>query len=400
MAAPIKMPPPNMSKNIQIAQSVPEGTILAQPGIPSTQATWIAMINSAKKSLDIGAFYFTVQKGDAMVPVLNAIKKAAARGVQVRILLGGLFYPASIQSLKPLVGLKNVTLRKMPIGKITGGIMHAKYMIIDDAQVFVGSANFDWRALTQIHEIGVRVRSKRLAQTLTYVFNTDWQISVAKNFLQNPRLLYRLPPFQPVTAERPIIVNDAGKNIIVHPTFDPKSLNPVGVDWGQQKFIKLLGDAQHSVIMQVMQFSPAQAFGDTNYWSALTNAIHGAASRGVKVKLIVANWDTHEPAINYLKSLSLSPNVEIKISTIPEGKKFIPYARVEHCKYFVVDNDLTWIGTGNWTKSYFNSTRDISLILDGSGPAKTMREIFYRDWNGPYTKFIDVNKHYTPPKTH
>ncbi|MHB1617512.1 MAG: phospholipase D-like domain-containing protein [Metallibacterium sp.] len=38
-------------------------------------------------------------------------------------------------------------------------MLHTKDFIVDDRIVFVGSQNRDWRALTQIHEIGAVVRN-------------------------------------------------------------------------------------------------------------------------------------------------------------------------------------------------------------------------------------------------
>jgi len=60
-----------------------------------------------------------------------------------------------------------------------------------------------------------------------------------------------------------------------------------------------------------------------------------------------------------IKSLSLAPGLELRISSIPVySGGFIPYARTEHCKYMVVDGETSWIGTGNWEESYFRNCRD------------------------------------------
>ena len=42
------------------------------------------------------------------------------------------------------------------IGTVAGGVQHAKFFIVDGEEVFLGSQNFDWRALKHIHELGVR----------------------------------------------------------------------------------------------------------------------------------------------------------------------------------------------------------------------------------------------------
>ncbi len=59
------------------------------------------------------------------------------------------------------------------MNKLAGGVLPAKDFIVDDRIVFVGSQNRDWRALTQIHEIGAVVRNTRLAKTFAAAFDFE-----------------------------------------------------------------------------------------------------------------------------------------------------------------------------------------------------------------------------------
>jgi len=392
---------PNIKSNFELIESVPKDTIFGQPGVRHTQQVWLDMINTAQKTIDIGAFYFSSQPGSAMEPVINAIVKASEHGVKVRIILDGSFYKQSLPSMKTLQNKSNIEIRIIPIKYISGGVMHAKYMIVDNADVFVGSENFDSRALDQVHEIGVRVRNERLASTVLQVFNLDWKLCLTKNIVAYQYLLYKKFEHLPVTVQRPITVKFGDQLISIHPAFSPKNLVPQGLDWEQDQMISLINSARHELLMQVLQYSPAKGYGIKGYWKDLDNAIRAAAGRGVKVKMIVSNWSQKKPAIQFIKSLSLVPNVQIKISTLPPYQgKFIPFSRVEHCKYFVVDNDLSWIGTGNWEWSYFYTTRNIAMIIHGFAVNKLLQDIFNRDWNGPYVSPVDINKNYQPPKTH
>lgn len=51
-----------------------------------------------------------------------------------------------------LLGLlsEGVHVRRVNFGRLTGGILHSKFWIVDRKHVFIGSANMDWRALTQV----------------------------------------------------------------------------------------------------------------------------------------------------------------------------------------------------------------------------------------------------------
>lgn len=41
-------------------------------------------------------------------------------------------------------------MRKVNFGRLTSGVLHSKFWIVDRKHVFIGSANMDWRAITQV----------------------------------------------------------------------------------------------------------------------------------------------------------------------------------------------------------------------------------------------------------
>jgi len=393
-------PSPSITSNFEIAESVPLETQYGQSGIRHTQQVWLDMINQARRCIDIGAFYMNNKPGQALEPVLQAIIKAAKRGVKVRIVIERSMRSQSEAAVNLLKNIPNIDIRYLPMHRIDGGILHAKYMIVDAENCFVGSQNFDWKSLQHVHEIGLRVRSALLAKTILRVFNMDWALCKHPNFATRNRFIYAKSAFN-VSAQRPAQVSYHGNTLLIHPAFSPHNLLPTGLDWEQTQLVNLLHSAHRQVLLQVLQYSPVKSWGQRGYWGALDNAIRQAAARGVHVKFIVSNWNLNKPAIRYLKSLSLVPNVRIKFSVIPEySKGFISYARVEHAKYAVVDNDLIWVGTGNWEWSYFHDTRNVALIVQGTEPNTQLSQIFWHDWNGPYTHYLQVDQKYHAPKTH
>ncbi|VAW29296.1 hypothetical protein MNBD_BACTEROID07-62 [hydrothermal vent metagenome] len=116
---------------------------------------------------------------------------------------------------------------------------------------------------------------------------------------------------------------------------------------------------------------------------------------------MVANWALRWTMQDYLKSLAVLPNITVKFSTLPPAPQgFIPYARVEHCKYAVADSNRAYIGTGNWGWSYFNNTVDASVFFSGKGPVSTLVEIFDRDWDGSYVTTLKPGVQYKAPRNH
>jgi phosphatidylserine/phosphatidylglycerophosphate/cardiolipin synthase-like enzyme len=82
----------------------------------------------------------------------------------------------------------------------------------------------------------------------------------------------------------------------------------------------------------------------------------------------------------------------------PWSGGFIPYARVIHAKYLVIDDRRCWIGTSNWEWDYFHTNRNVGLVIDGKQPASTLNRFFLDGWNGPYARPVDPCVTYTAPR--
>jgi len=388
-------------QDFEIVESVPDASLYGETGVRRTQAVWLEMIRGATTRIDIAAFYIADKPGGPLAPVLDALVERARAGVKVRILVDQSFLKDNHESVDRFRALPGFEIRVLPVKTLTGGVLHAKYMVVDMTDVFVGSQNFDWRALNEIHEIGARVRSRRFAQTFDATFDFDWQLAgdPAAPRRQNTNTSLA---FAPVTASDPELLHVADDSpLVAFPAFSPASLMPDWVTAEEPALVNLIGGAQHRVRIQVMTLSALRGYGEKGWWAPIDTALRDAAARGVEVHIIVADWALHEPMQSYLKSLALMPNITVKFSRVPPSPAgFIPYARVEHAKYAVVDDRSVYIGTGNWESSYFHTSVDASVFVRGSGPALTMTRIFERDWSGPYVTTMEAGKSYEEAKNH
>lgn len=390
------------SPDFQVVESVPEATIYGQPGVPRTQQVWLRMIHSARHSIDIAAFYISEKPDGPLKPVLDALAARARAGVRVRILIDQTFLKDSTPSLDRLRKVPGIEIRVLPVNKLTGGVLHAKYMVIDGRSVFVGSQNWDWRALTEIHEIGARIVDPRFAKTFDAAFDFDWRLAADPDLPKAAERAMRPPAFAPVTEQDPVLLHDAGgETVTAFPAFSPPAMTPHWVTPEQPALVRMIDGAQHVFRLQVMTLSAIRHYGPRGWWPAIDTALRDAAARGVQVRIIVADWALREPMQSYLKSLAALPGITVKFSHLPPSPQgFIPYARVEHAKYAIADDRSAYIGTGNWEWSYFNNTVDASVFVHGTGPAKTLAAIFDRDWNGPYVTTLKPGTEYEPPRTH
>lgn len=388
--------------DFQIVESVPEATIYGEPGVPRTQAVWLQMIRGAQHNIDLAAFYIADKPGGPLSPVLDALVARAHAGVKVRILVDQTLLKGNQASVDRLRKVAGIDIRVLPVDTLTGGVLHAKYMVVDNTSVFVGSPNWDWRALDQIHEIGARIHNPRFAQTFDATFDFDWQLAGDPDLPKAAKRGMAAPSFATATAADPVLLDGRSDDpLIAFPAFSPPALMPHWVSAEQPALVHMIDASQHILRIQVMTLSAIRHYGPKGWWAAIDTALRDAAARGVQVHIIVADWALREPMQAYLKSLAVMPNITVKFSRLPPSPEgFIPYARVEHAKYAVADDRSVYIGTGNWEWSYFHTTVDASVFVHGTGPAKTLAQIFDRDWNGPYVTTLQADGNYLAPHTH
>jgi len=149
----------------QIVKSSPLG------GSFQNYMLFLLSINSAKKSILITNPYFIPD--DVMT---EALVKAAARGVRVRILLPGkidspLTYTVSRGQYGPLL------LGRVQIFEYQACLLHAKTMVVDDTWATIGSTNLDNRSFALNQELNLTVYDRAVALRLEQIFEDDLKFS-------------------------------------------------------------------------------------------------------------------------------------------------------------------------------------------------------------------------------
>jgi phosphatidylserine/phosphatidylglycerophosphate/cardiolipin synthase-like enzyme len=359
---------------VQLVETVPVETRLGNPELPSALAVWLEMIRGARRSLDFEEFYLSTWPREPMEPVLKAVGEAAHRGVRVRLLLDARMhrtYPRAADSLGRLPG---IAVRTVDFGRIAGGIQHSKFFLVDGRAVFLGSQNFDWRALRHIHELGVRIADPRVAREFARVFEMDWAAA------DTTRPLAPAPPAPPPPLPFRI-VQARGDTVELWPSWSPQRFCPDSTLWDRDAIVRLLDGARSEIVLQLLSYSPGGRDGRDD---TLDQALRRAAARGVRVRMMISDWEAGRPAMESLVGLSQVPGIEVRLSTVPEWSGgYIPFARVEHCKYIVADSLTAWVGTSNWEPDYFHSSRNVAVTLRNRPLALQARRVFETSWEAP-----------------
>ncbi len=358
--------------SLTLVESEPSETTLDRPDLANAPDTWRNLFQNAKRTIDMANFYASEADpqwlpSSKLTPLIEALTEARKRGVKVRILLDEKFIPQYRSTLERLES-GGLEIRRIDGDSVFGGVQHAKYFVVDGAKSFVGSQNFDWRALDHIQEMGVQVDSTALSKLLLEIFETDWAIAGG--------------------AERTIRMQD--KSFVGPlPTIDgqqvelvasPKNWLPREESWELPRIIHLIDGAKQSVLVQVLKYKTVNRAG--NQFLEIDSALRRASARGVKVRLLVSEWALKDS--DMLKDLASV--IEIGVIKIPawSGGE-IPFARVAHAKYMVVDGQAAWVGSSNWEGDYFLKSRNVGVIISGGGkiPAR-LATFFEENWKSSY----------------
>ena len=373
----------------ELVHTSPVETTLTNPDLREPVAVWTELFDAAKKEIVITQFYAVSKPGTAFEKVLASLTAAGQRGVKIRFLLDqkgvGLSEAATIARIK---AIPNLDLRLIDFNKITGnGIVHAKYLAVDGQVAYIGSQNFDWRSFEHIHETGLKITEPAMVSQVQAIFEQDWQAQALTS--QGSRAT--------VLNSKVVPANYAQNAFLLA---SPNAYNPAGVGDSETGLPALLAEAKSEVRIQLLDYAPL-SYGPNRtrpYYAVIDNAVRAAAQRGVKIKLMVSSWNTEAPAIAYLKSLALLPNVEIRIVTIPTASTgFIPFARVIHSKTMSIDGKLAWVGTSNWAGGYFDLSRNLEVVLRNEQMAQRIAALHEQTWSSAYAQPIDINKQYPKP---
>ncbi len=378
-------------QNLELVESIPAETTLDNPDIRNTQEVWLEMINSAKSTLDIEQFYISNEKGEPLDTILNAIVAAGKRGVMVRIITdAGMYktYPDDVQWMESQS--PNIIKHVIDFKRLAGGIQHAKYFIVDGANVFLGSQNFDWRALKHIHELGIRFMDTKTARIYADIFEEDWKYCEIDDGESWRKPIYTISKPQFILSSSMF-----GDSIRVKTTISPMEFYHINGDKDLEEILFMIKYAASEINLQFLSYNPNTKDG---YWDEVDGALIEASKRGVKVKLLVSDWNLGKTAVGHFKTLTSYPNFEVRYTEIPEySKGFIPFARVEHCKFITADSTC-WIGTSNMSRDYFYESRNVGMVVESRIFTQRVRDIFYKSWNSEYANIIEPNGEYTARK--
>ncbi|MDB5097004.1 MAG: hypothetical protein JWM80_1425 [Cyanobacteria bacterium RYN_339] len=259
--------------------------------------------------------------------VIEALVRAAARGLEVRVLMeespynpgnpngGGLntnkITAAALQARGVTVAFTNPAF----------AFTHAKSMLVDGTTAYVLTYNLTKAATEDNREFGVVCRDPSNVTELKKIFEADWA-----------RVPYR--------ALNPDVV-----------------VSPENARW---RIFGLMEAAQRELWVGVESLTDPEAV-------ALLEAKHRA---GVDVRVLVGG-------VKKMTS-NLPPARELIAAGVPVRSQARPYL---HAKYAISDGQAAYVGSINLSTNSLDENRELGLIVGDATVLGRLHETFAGDWN-------------------
>jgi phospholipase D3/4 len=402
-----------------VVESIPENLTFPNGSVEhmSTYDGLMELLSLAETSIDIASFYWTLTGSDNEhypsdwqgESIFNTLMSIGKSGVKVRIVQNQPNSQFPDHDSYDLAKAGAAEVLCINFGKLLGsGILHSKFWVVDNAHFYIGSANLDWRSLTQIKELGVvALNCSCLTQELVKVFSMYWTVAKGHSTLPSkwPSNVQTSTNFK-----NPLKIPINGTMAETAFGISPPQFQAHNWSSDLDLILNMINLAQKQINIAVMDYSPTTLYmGDHNrYWPNIDDALrHAVFDRGVEVRLMASWWNHSKVDMKkFLRSLSAINSTgnynhlgkaEVRLFVVPSYNKRqqnIPYARVNHNKYMVTDN-AAFIGTSNWSGDYFITTAGVGLLVnqtdhDATSIRSQLQAVFDRDWNSPYAQLLDV----------
>lgn len=284
--------------------------------------------------------------------VFKSLENAADRNVSIRIVQhSGVSPDYDQESAQLAVGRPNVKNVTLLLSDWWGsGIVHAKVWISDRKDIYIGSANNDWKSLTQVKELGIYiVNCSTIAEKVEIYFDNLWTLTSLNSSLYTKMVWDRewqvrrkVPCWShfidykqrcksplPIRVETPRVLGyptlerpymfyahldtpgwrkNNTRDHFSYISFAPPELSFFSYQTDEQGWVDTIKSAQFKGTLRISTMDwlgQSQYSKQTVYWSALSSAISEVVfSKHVTVKILVAYWvHSIENTQQYLQSL-------------------------------------------------------------------------------------------------
>jgi cardiolipin synthase len=309
----------------------------------------LAAIDSAERSITLCTYIFDDDRAGRMF--LEALQRAVARGVAVRVLIDGIGACYSWPTMLRRLRRAGIPCARFMFGLIpwrfrfTNMRNHRKILVIDGRIGFTGGMNIregnclKWNPRHPIQDLHFRVTGPVVSQ-LQEVFVEDWAFST-EEFLEGE------PWFAPIEADGPVLARGLPDGPDEH------------LDFFRLNLLGAIACARTSILVMTPYFLPD---------AALITALNVAAMRGVQVDIVLprkGNLPLVQWASTALLWQVLERGCRVWLSPPP----------FDHTKLLVIDGIASFVGSANWDPRSLRLNFEFNLECYDLELAKTLTNL-------------------------
>ncbi len=332
-----------------VASSLTRGNLIeALPNGDSAYPAMLSAINGADSSVHLSTYIFDGDRTGRSFT--DALKAAAARGVEVRVMVDGLGEKYSLPTARSLLKGSGVTVERfLPMRQ--GGSLnlrnHRKILVVDGYRGFTGGMNIGGRHMVEkpetkspVKDLHFHVRGPAV-EDLQRIFLEDWYFATGRH-LDDPRY------FPPLPAEGGSTVRTIG-------------------DGPDKEFRKL-----HWIVMGALSCASRQVRIMTPYFipdRALISALATTAMRGIEVILVLPGRN-NLPLVHWAARSYLWELLQCGIRVFYQPPPFV------HTKLLLVDGLWSLIGSANLDPRSLRLNFELNLEVYDRRVAETLEKHF------------------------
>ena len=312
----------------------------------------VEAVDAAERYVHV-LFYAVSDDPEYAGPVLDALERATARGVSVRLLYDHVG-TARVPGYRALLArLRRSDIEFHPLLPLRASRWrpsrpdlrnHRKIVVVDGESAFTGSANliepqYRRRSAARLGRRWVElnvVAGGPVVTALDLVFASDWYIETDED-------LGGLVGAGPGAAGRPDEEGGVGSAVQVLPS---------GPGFPDENNLRLFTDILYRAVDRVVICTPYFIPDDS-----LLYAVTGAVNRGVDVTLVTSRKaDTrmiHHAQQSYFEELL---NAGVRVLRYP-------FPDILHSKFILVDDDILTIGSSNMDMRSFSQNGEVTLMI-------------------------------------
>jgi cardiolipin synthase len=332
---------PTLSQAVVLAETLGKSPILGGNAVEllvdynATIARVAADIDRAEHHAHVQFYIFADDSASA--PVIEALGRAAKRGVRCRVLADAIGSYSGLRTLRPKLTAMGVAVHEMlpvsllPWRKARLDLRnHRKIVVIDGRVGYTGSQNLvdsKFKAGLSYEDLMVRVTGP-VVMELQHLFAGDW-------FLETSEVLGSASEFP-----SPEITGGAPAQVLASGPAFPTQNN-------QRLFVALIHGARKRVVLTTPYFIPDEP---------LFQAVQTAAIRGVSVHLVVSETGDH-PVVSRAQQSYYEELLEAGVHIHLYRTNFL------HAKHLSIDDSVAMIGTSNLDIRSFALNAEVMLLV-------------------------------------